>query len=325
MKDRQTPLRHSCKKISRFGNVDFIAISQSLLVAEYSCVSRAARILGIGQSAVSRRIQALENELGVSLFERHQSGVRLTVAGCKFFERMRGAFSEIETAIKNAAAAGCGTEGVLRIGLCPGPLSSFLSELFKEYHRNYTAVRLELIENAARSQITKILDRTLDVAFVPESTPSPDCDKQLLWSSQICVVLPDDHLLAISKKADWAYLREERFIFSSSFGSEGLSDLARERFADIDRRVEFETYAICQETLLRLVALGFGVTLVAEPEDDARYPGVIFRPLHDEGDRLAYSAVWLPENDNPALRRFLSLARAKATGRRPISVLERSL
>jgi hypothetical protein len=50
--------------------VDFITISQALVVADQSSISRAARILGVKQSAVSRRIQGLEDELGVSLFER---------------------------------------------------------------------------------------------------------------------------------------------------------------------------------------------------------------------------------------------------------------
>lgn len=317
MKDRRTHSRHSCTKIGSFRNVDFITISQALLVADFASVSRAARVLGVGQSAVSRRIQTLENELGVSLFERHQGGVRLTVAGRRFVETTRAAFFEIETAVKNAAAAGAGVVGTIRIGLCPGPLPPFLMELFREFRRECAAARLEFFENSGRAQIAKILDRTLDVAFIEPSVLAPDCDTQLLWSSRIFGALPKDHILAIGKDADWGYLREERFIFSRSANSERLGDLVRERFAEVDRRPEFETYAVCQETLLRLVALGFGATLTDEPEDESRYPGVIFRPLRDEGERLTYSAVWLPENDNPALRRFVSLARAMASDRPP--------
>jgi hypothetical protein len=49
------------------------------------------------------------------------------------------------------------------------------------------------------------------------------------------------------------------------------------------------------------------------------YPGVAFRPLAGEEHRVSYSAVWLPGNDNPALRRFLSRARAKSVEQRQIS------
>ncbi|MDA4847863.1 helix-turn-helix domain-containing protein [Hoeflea poritis] len=50
-------------------------------VAESGSIRRAANRIGVGQSAVSRRIQKLEDYLGVSLFERHASGAQLTQAG----------------------------------------------------------------------------------------------------------------------------------------------------------------------------------------------------------------------------------------------------
>ena len=60
---------------------------------------------------------------------------------------------------------------------------------------------------------------------------------------------------------------------------------------------------------MHLVALGFGISLVSEAAISTHYPDIVFRPLATSEDVLAYSAVWLPGNDNPALRRFLSLAR----------------
>lgn len=81
------------------------------------------------QSAVSRRVQALEDELGVSLFERQLNGVRPTIAGEHFFERTRAALAEIDQAIKNAAAAGRGAEGMVRIGVPPPSCSDFLCDV----------------------------------------------------------------------------------------------------------------------------------------------------------------------------------------------------
>ena len=51
-------------------------------------------------------MQALEDALGVSLFERHASGVRLTVAGRQFLDNTRSAIHEIDLAVKNVAVAG---------------------------------------------------------------------------------------------------------------------------------------------------------------------------------------------------------------------------
>ena len=66
---------------------------------------------------------------------------------------------------------------------------------------------------------------------------------------------------------------------------------------------------------MHLVALGFGISFASEAGTATRYPEVVFRPLATAEDMLPYSAVWLPGNDNPALRRFLSLARSLASGR----------
>ncbi len=69
--------------------IDLVSVTQALLVAEHLSFSRAAQVLGVRQSAVSRRVRALEDKLGVSLFERDSTGVRLTEAGRRFLERTR--------------------------------------------------------------------------------------------------------------------------------------------------------------------------------------------------------------------------------------------
>lgn len=294
---------------------DFVSIFQAFTVAEYTSISRAARVLRVRQSAVSRRVLALEDELGVSLFERHREGVRLTDAGRRFFKKTGAAFAEIESAVKNAAAAGRGTEGVIRIGIVSASISGFLSDLLKEFRTEHAAVWLDFSEGSSRAHIAKIIERSLDVAFVVGSQFAPDCETLPVWRSRICVALPEQHILGVCENVDWTYLREERFIFGHDADSRELYELVIARFDEIDRRPEIENYGVCRETLMHLVALGFGISLISESNATQRYPGVILRPLAGEEKQLLYSAIWLPENDNPAARRFLSLARSKVAGR----------
>ena len=162
--------------------VDFISISQALVVADQSSFSRAARILGVKQSAVSRRIQALEDELGVSLFERQSNGVRLTIAGQRFLERTRAAFAEIDYAIKNAAAAGRGDEGVIRIGVLPSLLSDFLCDVLAKFREAQPGVILDFLDGPPKKLIARIIERRLDVAFVVNGTPTPGCDVEASWN-----------------------------------------------------------------------------------------------------------------------------------------------
>jgi DNA-binding transcriptional LysR family regulator len=77
--------------------INLDSIAQALLVAEHLSFSRAAQVLGVRQSAVSRRVRALEDMLGVSLFERDSTGVRLTDAGRRFLDKSRPALAELIT------------------------------------------------------------------------------------------------------------------------------------------------------------------------------------------------------------------------------------
>lgn len=316
MSIRQSRVRRQVETTRRspqwFESIDFVSLAQALIVADYANVSRAARALGVNQSAVSRRIQSLEDELGVSLFERKSNGVQMTVAGRRFLRRTRAAFDEIEAAAKNASAAGRGVEGAVGIGIPPGPMSAFLVELVTDFQRQHPTVQLDFAEGATQRHIAEIMDRRLDIAVVADARLALDCDVQSLWSSQIEVVLPADHLLAICEAVDWTYLRDERFIFGHDPSGGRFRDLIFRHLGDVDRRATIETFAVCREALFQLVAHGGGVSLTSDSNAAADYSGVVFRPLAENNERIDYSAVWLRENDNPSLRRFISLARVRA-------------
>src|SRR2546429_3483296 len=99
------------KKAVTSPDLTLMSVIQALLVGEYLSFRRAATVLGVRQSAVSRRVRELEDELGVSLFERHHAGVRVTNAGARFLQEARTALVQLDYAVKTAAAAGSGTVG----------------------------------------------------------------------------------------------------------------------------------------------------------------------------------------------------------------------
>ncbi|WP_312030578.1 LysR family transcriptional regulator [Methylosinus sp. H3A] len=280
------------------------------MVAEYGSFSRAARVLGVGQSAVSRRVKALEDCLGVSLFERHMSGVRLTVAGQRFIIRARAAFAEIELASKGAQAAGRGEEGTIRIGSLPSLASGFFGDLLERYRKTHPRIGLELYEGSAQDQVAMLMERRLDVTFFAEGVLAPSCDAETFWFAGICVAFPHRHPLAGCDFIDWEFVKNEHFILGREALSSGFDRLASDSITKFGGRMTLETHDVSQETVMKLVALGFGLGLVTDTNTSIRYPGVAFRPVLREDSRLGYRAVWLPGNDNPALRRFLSLARS---------------
>jgi len=295
--------------------IDLVSVTQALLVAEHLSFSRAAQVLGVGQSAVSRRVRALEDQLGVSMFERDSTGVRLTEAGRRFLERTRPALAEIDHAMKAAASAGRGAEGVIRIGILASVSGGFLRNLLGSYRGHHPAITMDIVEGSASEHLAGITERQLDVAFVTGTPTASHCDSVVLWEARVFAALPEHHALADDEAIHWDSLKDEDFIVSRDAPGPEIHDYIVRRTTEFGRSPSIERYGVGGETLMHLVALGFGISIASEAATATRYPEVVFRPLATAEDMLPYSAVWLPGNDNPALRRFLSLARSLASGR----------
>ena len=249
----------------------------------------------------------------MSLFERESTGVRLTEAGRRFLERARPALSEIDHAVKAAASAGRGAEGVLRIGILSSVSGGFMRDVLGHYHCYNPAIAIELVEGSASEHLARITERQLDVAFVTGTPTASHCDTAVLWKARVFAALPTWHALACGEAVDWASLKEERFIVSRDAPGPEVHDYIVRRVAELGGSPLVERHGVGRETLMHLVAIGLGITLASEAGIGTRYPDVVFLPLASGDDILSYSAVWLPGNDNPAFRRFLSLARSMAS------------
>ena len=90
------------------------SLIQTLVVAEYLNFRHAANALGVAQSSVSARVKALEEDLGILLFERHARGVRLTEAGRHFVERVTTGIDQLDHAVRTAGMVARGERR------CPG-------------------------------------------------------------------------------------------------------------------------------------------------------------------------------------------------------------
>src|SRR3546814_3392923 len=109
--------------------IDLVSVVQALVVAEYLSFSAAASALGVRQSGVSKRIRLLEENLGVTLFERGPRGVRTTLAGESFLTQARCVMLQFDSAIASARQAGRGEQGTLRIGVFTSLAGGFLRDL----------------------------------------------------------------------------------------------------------------------------------------------------------------------------------------------------
>lgn len=149
---------------------DWDLIRYFLAVADAGSTLVAARNLGDSQPTVARRIAALEQEVGVQLFDRRTAGYRLTTAGSLLLERAREA-ERAASAFWNAAQAeGRSLTGTIRFTTVDMFANYGLSELLAAFAERYPEVRVDVI---AADRLLDLAAGEADVALRARPTPGP--------------------------------------------------------------------------------------------------------------------------------------------------------
>jgi len=290
------------------GRVPLASLIQTLAVAEHLSFYRAANALGVSQSSVSARIKALEEDLGILLFERNTRGVRLTEAGRLFVERVSAGVEHLDHAVKSAGMAALGECGRLRIGVHGLIPHSFLANLIGRYREDYPGIDLEIAESTAREAITQLRAGHLDIAFVVGTPDLPDCRSRRVWTEPLVVAMSDRHPLAGQDHVTWADLAGETFLVRPGGPGPQVHDHILLRLAGRWPAPTILRIGVERASLLSMVGQGFGVTLLGSASSLSPVADVRFLPIADEPEPVVFSAVWSPFNQNAALRNLLDLA-----------------
>ncbi len=125
-------------------------------VAELGTVSKAALRLRIAQPALSRQINALEQELGLKLFDRVGRRLLLTGEGEQLLSDCRGLLSCASAIGEHARLLQRGDAGILKVGASPQHIESVQSTFLHRYTRRYPNVQVKLVEAAGRDTMTML-------------------------------------------------------------------------------------------------------------------------------------------------------------------------
>ena len=288
--------------------IDLSLMLDALLVEELGSFRKAAEALRVVPSVVSRRVRSLEDALGVSLFQRRRQGAEPTVAGRRILSRGRAIVGDVRDLLRLASLSSTGSEGTLCVGVVSSIAGGTARELLSGFLAAHRDVDLQVAEGSPRDHISEIRALKMDITFVVGTPPAPECVVEPLWSEPILVALGSDHPLAATDVIEWSQLASERFIVSKTDPGPEIHDYVVKQLSALGLHPIIEPRPVRRDGLMALIGLGRGVSLVGAAEAGVTYPGVAFRPL--AGEMLPFSAVWSERNDNPVLRRFLSLSRA---------------
>ncbi len=288
-----------------------------LAAAEYGSFRKAGAALAVQESAISRRVRDLEDRLGASLFQRHNGGVKLTMAGRNFLDQTRAAMKHLGDGAIDVGAIGRSESGHLRVGIFSSLSSGFLYELFKAYDADLKRVRIDFSDGDPTEHIAAVRMHQIDVAFVTGTAQHTGCEAAHLWSEQVFAVVPSTHHLATRPSLVWSDLIGQTFIVSEQAPGREIHDYLLKRLADLGQYPEIHRQNVGRDNLMSLVAIGRGLTLTSEATTSTTFSGLVYRRI--KGEMLPFSAVWSAKNDNPALRRLLSMARARRSIDQPVS------
>lgn len=297
--------------VKRVETIRLRQLSYFVVAAEQGAFRKASHALGVQESTISRAIRDLEDELGASLLHRHNNGVCLTVAGERFLRRVRIIFEQIREGLEEVAAVGRCESGCISVGLFSSLASGFLADLLRSYGDGHAGVRVDFLEGNPAKHIAAIRKLELDVAFIAGVSNLPDCETDILWFERVFAVIPECHKLAQAQSLVWSDFYNERFIFSEMTLGPEIHALLKNRLPVLGCHTNIQSFSVDRHNLFSLVAVGHGLTLTSEATTAARIPGIVYRPVANEV--LPFSAIWSPRNDNPALRRLLSMARQMST------------
>lgn len=281
-----------------------------ITVAGAAGIRRAASQLGVQQSVVSRRILDLEDELGVSLFERRSTGVRLTQVGRAFLVDAQRIVADVERARRSLEKVALGTAGRLRLATCEDATTALLAKILAAHRRQFPAVALELFEMPSAAQASALRRGDIDAGILLPPVHDDGLQIDEVWREPWAIAVPSGHALAAAESITIADVAQFGIIIAHPELGPGCYDQSRRLFTSAGLEPRVVVHAFHRQTTLMLVQSGAGVTIVPGSFIGFVVDGIEFRPLLTDSAKMVVSAAF-PEGDISGLvAQFLRVARA---------------
>lgn len=290
--------------------MNFKHLTTFVEVARCGNFSLAATRLHTVQSAISRHIHALEQELGVTLLERNTRHVALTAPGQVFLEHVQAILTHCEQARHDAQLVASGKLGLLRIGYMSSACAHFLPQLLRRFAEQEPNVEVQILEMTAAQQLHALSEGRLDIGFSRpiEGGYEGLIERRHLTDDPIYLVVADTHPLAKARCVDLSELAPYPLTLFARAHAPSLFDTLASAFhrQEVPARVRSEPTSM--QALLTQVASSHSVALVPGCVRNLQTRGCRFVPLrqalyiplemHWQASPGATARTWLNWCDN---------------------------
>ncbi len=274
------------------------------VVARHEGMKRAARELNTVQSNVTARIRALEDELGVSLFERRPTGMVLTPAGLRLLPYAHEVRSTIEDA-RRAATDGGTPSGPLVIGSRKSTTAMHLGRILASYLGDFPDVDIKVRTETSPLLKDLILKRRIEGAFVCDPVDHHDLVGEVILDEELVVLTSPN----IHRMKDIPHDIKLVVLGQGSFYQNQLQALLARRGVNAGRIIELGTL----EVIVDCVSAGLGITLLPRAVLNMISPRGSVRAHRVADEDCRVQTLFVRRGDafvSSALSAFLDCARA---------------
>lgn len=284
------------------------AVQTFLVLSQELNFRRAAERMNLDQSALTRRIQKLEERLGFRLLDRTTREVALTQAGRRFYDDNLDLLRAYDEAVQSARRIAEGKSGVLRVGYMAFAATELMPSAVARFRRAHPHVEVRLRYIRTQGQKVAIANDEIDVGYMIGPFEHPDMRSLQLSSEPLYVVTPRNHALLQRSRIEPADLADHDIILGDMKEWDEYRWRLNDMFsgAGIALRVTLE--ASNTLALTGLVAAGLGVTILPESLIGFLGRSVEVRQIMHPGFRSDTILVWRRGAVAPQVKSFIDLA-----------------
>ncbi|WP_285416068.1 LysR family transcriptional regulator [Pseudomonas sp. efr-133-TYG-5] len=261
-------------------NFDLNDLQAFRAVVEQGSFRKAADTVRISQPALSRRIEKLEDALGVKLFERTTRRVSLTQAGRGFIPRVERLLDDLDLALLGISEVASNRLGHVTVACVPSAAYYFMPRVVAHYHRQFPRIKVKVLDSSAHDVLSAVVEGAADFGLSFMGTQEAGVDFEPLVQESYVVACRRDHPLAGRSSVTWDEFYQQDYIsLDKTSGNRFLLDQALSRVVP-QRPSICETLHVT--TMIGLVEAGLGVAavpLMAMPAAD--HPILTRVPLTD--------------------------------------------
>lgn len=293
--------------------ISLVQLHFIVAAVDHGSFSGAARQFNVKQTTLSRRIQALEHQLGIILFDRTTAGARPTDAGKILIDIARRIIAQVDGLADCAARIRAGDANTLRIGFCALLASGQLRHLFGDFLSYAEQCSIVCEEAAPDRLVAELRGGRIDAAIMPGCRNAGDLQSRPLWSERLLAAIADTHPLAQRERLYWQHIADQQLIFSTRGLGSVLQSLLAARSYDLKTAPGICLHDISQEAVLALAATGPHISLTTEASLGLAIPNLVHREIEEPGGiaRLDYRFYWHAPSAKPALASLLALINSR--------------